>query len=44
VGLVALEIGPEQAEAVQTLVTEAGFGSVEVRLDLAGRPRVVVGR
>ncbi len=44
VGLLALEIGPEQAEAVRTLLTEAGFGSVEVRLDLAGRPRVVVGR
>jgi release factor glutamine methyltransferase len=44
VDLVALEIGPEQAEAVQTLLTDAGFGSVEVRLDLAGRPRVVVGR
>ncbi|HEY2006319.1 MAG TPA: peptide chain release factor N(5)-glutamine methyltransferase, partial [Solirubrobacteraceae bacterium] len=44
VDLVALEIGPDQAEAVQTLLTEAGFGSVEVRLDLAGRPRVVIGR
>jgi release factor glutamine methyltransferase len=44
VDLVALEIGPEQAETVRTLLTEAGFGSVEVRVDLAGRPRVVVGR
>jgi release factor glutamine methyltransferase len=44
VALLALEIGPEQAETVVSLLSEAGFGSVEIRLDLAGRARVVVGR
>ena len=42
-GLVALEIGPEQADAVSVLLRDAGFGSVTVRRDLAGRERVVVG-
>ena len=41
-GLVALEIGPEQADAVSVLLRGAGFGSVSVRRDLAGRQRVVV--
>jgi release factor glutamine methyltransferase len=41
--LVALEIGPEQAAEVSRLVGEAGFASVEVRRDLAGLERVVVG-
>lgn len=44
VDLLALEIGPEQAAVVAGLLTEHGFGSVEVRPDLAGRARVVVGR
>jgi release factor glutamine methyltransferase len=44
VPLIALEIGPEQADAVVALVSEAGFGSVSRRRDLAGRERVVVGR
>jgi release factor glutamine methyltransferase len=44
VALLALEIGPEQARAVSSLVLEAGFGTVDVRADLAGRERVVVGR
>jgi release factor glutamine methyltransferase len=43
VGLVALEIGPEQSAAVQQLLWDAGFGSVGVRRDLAGLERVVVG-
>jgi len=43
VGLLALEIGPEQSVAVQRLLWDAGFGSVGVRQDLAGLDRVVVG-
>ncbi len=41
--LIALEIGPEQAAEVSELVRDAGFGSVDLRRDLAGRDRVVVG-
>lgn len=41
---VALEIGASQAEAVSELMREAGFGEIEVRKDLAGIDRVVVGR
>jgi release factor glutamine methyltransferase len=44
VGLLALEIDPEQADRVAGLLSEHGFGSVEVRPDLAGLARVVVGR
>jgi len=44
VSTVALEIGAEQGAAVSELVAGAGFGSVEVRRDLAGDDRVVVGR
>lgn len=40
----ALEIGAEQAAAVSELLRAAGFGAVEVRRDLAGLDRVVVGR
>lgn len=40
----ALEIGAEQAEAVSRLVEEAGYSRVEVRRDLAGLDRAVVGR
>ncbi len=43
VGLVALEIGPEQVGEVSRLVWEAGFAEVGVRHDLAGLERVVVG-
>lgn len=42
-GLLALEIDPSQADAVALLLRRAGFASVEVRRDLAGRERVVVG-
>ena len=42
-GLVALEIGPEQAAEVSALLRGTGYGSVTVRKDLAGRDRVVVG-
>lgn len=41
--LVALEIGIGQAAAVGALLSQAGFGSVELRRDLAGHDRVVVG-
>lgn len=40
----ALEVGEGQAEAVGELMRETGFGSIEVRRDLAGIERVVVGR
>ena len=40
---IAVEVGEGQAEAVAELVREAGFGAVEVRKDLAGIERVVVG-
>jgi len=43
VGLLALEIGPEQADDVSALLWDAGFASVGVRKDLAGLERVVVG-
>jgi release factor glutamine methyltransferase len=40
---VALEVGAGQAQAVAALMREAGLGSVEMRRDLAGIERVVVG-
>jgi release factor glutamine methyltransferase len=43
VGLLALEIGSEQAESVSQLLWDAGFAEVAVRHDLAGLARVVVG-
>lgn len=42
--VVALEVGADQASAVSELLLEAGFGAVETRPDLAGIPRVVLGR
>jgi release factor glutamine methyltransferase len=44
VSLVALEIGFDQADAVVSLVRDAGFASVQRLRDLAGHERVVVGR
>jgi release factor glutamine methyltransferase len=44
VALVALEIGPEQADSVRRLVREAGFAHADALQDLAGLDRVVVGR
>jgi release factor glutamine methyltransferase len=41
---VALEVGEGQAPAVADLLREAGFGTVETRLDLAGIERVVIGQ
>lgn len=42
-GMLMLEIGHGQGEAVRTLMDTAGFASVEVRLDAAGRERIAVG-
>jgi release factor glutamine methyltransferase len=44
VRLVGLEVGSGQADATATLLARAGWSPVEVRPDLAGIPRVVVGR
>ena len=41
---VVLEIGAGQAEAVSLLVSGAGYEEVEVRQDLAGLDRAVIGR
>lgn len=43
-GLLALEIGINQASAVKTLMEASNFVSVEVFKDLAGLERVIVGR
>jgi release factor glutamine methyltransferase len=44
-GFLLLEIGVDQAEAVGGLLAATGhFDPARLRLDLAGRPRVVVAR
>ena len=43
-GVLALEIGHRQGDAVAALMERAGFVAVQVRRDLAGRPRIAVGR
>lgn len=43
-GAVALEVGIGQAATVAELVRRAGWGSTEIRRDLAGTDRVVLGR
>ena len=43
-GAVVVEIAPHQAEEAAGLAAAAGFDDVEVRADLADRPRVLVGR
>ncbi|HAS82880.1 MAG TPA: hypothetical protein DCS43_09480 [Verrucomicrobia bacterium] len=43
-GMLFLEIGEEQGEAVRELLEETGFGDVAVHPDLTGRDRVVSGR
>lgn len=43
-GLAALEVGAGQADDVAGWLAEAGLVGVETRRDLAGRPRIVVGR
>jgi release factor glutamine methyltransferase len=42
--VIGLEVGEGQAAAVRQLLRDAGFDSVELRRDLAGIERVVVGR
>jgi release factor glutamine methyltransferase len=42
--VVGLEVGEGQALAVAGMMGEGGFGGVEVRKDLAGIERVVIGR
>ncbi len=42
--VLALEVGVGQAGVVGELLLDAGFAAVEARPDLAGIPRVVVGR
>jgi release factor glutamine methyltransferase len=41
---IALEVGEGQAGTVSEIVRRAGYGEVEVRKDLAGIERVVIGR
>ena len=43
-GGLAVEVGEGQAAAVASLMRDSGFADVEVRRDLAGIERVVVGR
>ncbi len=43
-GVAVIEIAPHQSAPVTTLARSAGFGSVEVRPDLAGRDRILVAR
>lgn len=40
-GLLAVEVGDGQAQAVQRLFTEAGLQNVSIHADLAGLPRMV---
>jgi release factor glutamine methyltransferase len=42
--VLALEIGSEQADTVRALLQARGYANVEVRRDLAGHERLVVGR
>jgi release factor glutamine methyltransferase len=44
VGLLALEVGVDQAVAVDAMLRGAGFSAVQRLRDLAGHERVVVGR
>jgi release factor glutamine methyltransferase len=41
---IALEVGAGQAEAVAELIKSAGYGETDIRPDLAGHDRVVIGR
>ena len=43
-GTVVVEVAPHQADPAMELAARAGFTEVDVRPDLAGRPRAVVGR
>jgi release factor glutamine methyltransferase len=43
-GTLVLELAPHQADAITAAARTAGFGPVEVRPDLTGRPRALVAR
>jgi release factor glutamine methyltransferase len=43
-GVAVIEIAPHQAGVAAELALAAGFGQVDVRPDLAGRPRALVAR
>ena len=43
-GALVAELAPHQAEAALVLAVRAGFTEVEIRPDLAGRPRVLLAR
>ena len=43
-GLLVMEVGEGQAEAVSGILAGAGFGGVQTRADLAGIPRAIWGR
>jgi release factor glutamine methyltransferase len=43
-GVLVVELAPHQTSAVERMARTAGFGEVDVRLDLAGQPRVLVAR
>ncbi len=43
-GILVAEVAPHQAKAAMALAIDAGFTEVEVRSDLAGRPRTLVAR
>lgn len=42
-GLIALESGPEQTEAIRWELRQTGFKDVDTRVDLAGLPRISSG-
>lgn len=43
-GVLVVEHGHDQAEAVRRLLIDAGLGALEARRDLAGIPRIAAGR
>jgi release factor glutamine methyltransferase len=43
-GWLVLEIGADQADAARSLMSAASFSDVDVRSDLAGHPRIVLGQ
>jgi release factor glutamine methyltransferase len=43
-GVCVIEIAPHQADAAVRLAYDAGFSDVDIRPDLAGRPRALVAR
>jgi len=43
-GAIVVEIAPHQAEQAMELAMSGGFSDVDVRPDLAGRLRALVGR